>query len=83
MPAFGLGALVLPVVQLLVSTFVYSEVKTYGSRSPVLAGAAVFVLGIGLVLVLGAVVEPLAVELLVVLAYSIGLGTGSRRSSSV
>ncbi|WP_257298510.1 hypothetical protein [Haloarchaeobius sp. FL176] len=83
MPAFGLGALVLPVVQLLVSTFVYSEAKTYGSRSPVLAGAAVFVLGIGLVLVLGAVVEPLAVELLVVLAYSIGLRTGSRRSSSV
>lgn len=79
-PAIGIGALVFLLVQALLSWFVYAETKQYGSRSPLVAGISVFVLGVALAVVFGTVVELLVVELLVVLLYHVGVRRSGRRS---
>jgi sulfite exporter TauE/SafE len=79
MPAFGLGTPIFLVAQALVSSFVYRESKKYGSRSPLVVGIAVFVLGVALAFVFSTVLPIVAVELLVVLIYLIGTRAAKRR----
>ncbi|ADQ69217.1 sporulation control protein (plasmid) [Halogeometricum borinquense DSM 11551] len=82
MLAFGIGTPIFLVVQALISWFVYSEAKKYGSRSPVVVGASVFVLGVGLAFVFSTVIELVVVELLVILIYLLGVHAAKRRSAS-
>lgn len=82
MPASGIGTLIFLVVQALISSFVYSEAKKYGSRSPLVAGISVFVLGVALAFVFSTIIELVAVELLIILIYLIGVHAAKRRSVS-
>lgn len=82
MVAFGIGAPIFLIVQALISSFVYSEAKKYGLRSPLVAGVSVFVLGVGLAFVFSTIIELVAVELLGILIYFIGMNAAKRRSAS-
>jgi hypothetical protein len=82
MPAFGIGTPIFLIVQALISSFVYSEAKEYGSRSPLVVGVSVFLLGVGLAFVFSTVVGLVAVELLVILIYLLGVHVANGRSSS-
>jgi hypothetical protein len=82
MPAFGIGTLIFLVVQGFISSFVYSEAKEYGSRSPLVAGVSVFLLGVGLAFVFSTVVGLVVVELLVIFIYLIGVHAAKGRSVS-
>ncbi len=66
MPAFGLLALPFVLTQVLLGAVVRSEARQYGSRSPLLAGIVAFALGIAAAVALGAILEVLVVETLVV-----------------
>jgi cytochrome c biogenesis protein CcdA len=70
MPAISLVFLA---AQFLISAVVYYLAKKYDSRSPLLAGILVFVLGFALVLVLDTVIGLFAVQLLIVLIYVVRL----------
>jgi len=80
MPAFGIGTPIFLIVQALISSFVYSEAKEYGSRSPLVVGVSVFLLGMGFAFVFSTVVGFVAVELLVLFIYFLGVHAGKRRS---
>jgi len=82
MPAIGLGTPLFVVVQALISSFVYVEVKPFGRLSAVVAGISVFVLGVALALALNGVLEIVGVELLLVLGYRLGQRVLERRVSS-
>lgn len=82
MAAFGIGFLTFIVVQALISSFVYSEAKEYGSRSPLVVGVSAFVLGVGLAFVFDTVIGLVVVELLVIFIYLLGVHTAKRRSVS-
>jgi hypothetical protein len=82
MPALGIGALIFLVVQALISSFVYSEAKKYGSRSAVVVGVSVFVLGVGLAFILSTIIELVAVELFLILIYLLVVNAAERRSAS-
>jgi len=82
MPAFGVGTLIFLVVQGFISSFVYSEAKEYGSRSPLVAGVSVFLLGVGLAFVFSTIIGLVVVELLVIFIYHIGVHAGKGRSFS-
>lgn len=82
MPAFGIGTPIFLVAQALISSFVYSEAKKYGSRSPLVAGVSVFILGVGLAFVFSTVVELVVVELLVICIYLLGVHAAKGRSVS-
>jgi hypothetical protein len=82
MPAFGIGTPLFLIAQALISSFVYSEAKKYGSRSPLVVGVSVFVLGVGLAFILSTVIELVAVELLVIFIYLLGVNAAKRRSAS-
>lgn len=68
------------IAQALISVVVYAGTKQYGSRSPFVAGLAIFGVGMALVVVLNTVVQLVVVETLIVLVYFAGL-RGSRQSS--
>lgn len=72
MPAIGVGTPVFLVVQALVSAFVYSEASAYRSSSAILLGFAAFGLGVALVVVLGTVLEIVAIELGAILLSLLG-----------
>ena len=80
MPAFGIGTPIFLIVQALISSFVYSEAKEYGSRSPLVVGISVFLLGVGFAFIFSTVVGLVAVELLVIFIYLIGVHAGKGRS---
>ena len=82
MPAFGLGAPIFLVVQGLVSSFVYSEAKKYGARSPVVVGIDVFVLGAVAAFVFSTIIGVVAVEVLGILLSLLGVTAAKRRSTS-
>ncbi|WP_324757892.1 hypothetical protein [Haloarcula montana] len=82
MPAFGLGFLVFLVVQAFISSFVYSEAKESGSRSPLVAGVSVFLLGVGLAFVFSTVVGVVVVEFVGIFIYRIGVHAANGRSAS-
>ena len=82
MPAFGIGTPIFLIVQVLISSFVYSEAKEYGSLSPAVVGVSVFLLGVGLAFVFSTVVGLIIVELLVISIYLLGVHTGKGRSFS-
>ena len=77
MPAISLAFVI---IQALISVFVYAGAEQYGSRSPLVAGLAMFVLGIALIFALNTVVQLVVVETLIALAYFVGLRS-SRQSS--
>ena len=79
MPALSLVFLA---TQALISAVVYVLAKKYDSRSPLLAGSLVFVLGFTLVLILDTVIGLFAVQLLIVLVYFVGLRTARQSSVS-
>lgn len=80
MPAFGIGTPIFLIVQALISSFVYSEAEEYGSRSPLVVGVSVFLLGVGFAFVFSTVVGVVAVELLVLFIYLLGVHAGKGRS---
>ena len=82
MPAIGIIAPVFVVVQALISSFVYSEVKPYGSLPAFTAGTSVFILGVALAFVLDGVLEIVGVELLTILIYFFGQRVVERRFSA-
>ena len=77
MPAISL---VFIIVQALIAVFVSAGAKQYGSRSPLVAGLTMFVLGIGLMYVLNTIGQLVVIESMIVLAYFVGL-RASRQSS--
>jgi hypothetical protein len=82
MPAIGILAPIFVVVQALISSFVYSEAKRYGSLSALVAGISVFVWGVALAFVLNGALEIVVGELLLILVYLLGQRVGQRRSSA-
>jgi hypothetical protein len=80
MPSFGIGTPIFLIVQALISSFVYSEAKENGSRSPLVVGVSVFLLGVGFAFVFSTVVGVVAVELLVIFIYLLGVHAGKERS---
>ena len=82
MPAFGIGTPIFLIVQAFISSFVYSEAKKYGSRSSLVAGVSVFVLGVVVAFVFRTVIELVAVELLAIIIYLLGVNAAKRRSAS-
>ncbi len=79
MPAISLVFLA---AQSFISAVVYHLAKKYDSRSPLLAGILVFVLGFTLVLILDTVIGLFAVQLLIVLVYFVRLRTARQPSVS-
>lgn len=82
MPGFGIGTPIFLIVQALISSFAYSKAKKYGSRSPLVAGVSVFVLGVGIAFIFSTVIELVAGELLVILIYLLGVNAAKRRFAS-
>lgn len=81
MPALGIGALLFGVAQALVSAFVYSEVGDQ-FHPPVVPAVVVFLLGVFAAVVVGGVVEVIAVELLLVALYVAARSLGGDGTSS-
>jgi len=80
MPAFGIGTPIFLIAQALISLFVYSEAKEYGSRSPLVVGVSVFLLGVAFAFVFSTVIGFVGVELLVIFIYLLGVHAGKGRS---
>ena len=80
MPAFGSGTPIFLIAQALISSFVYSEATEYGSRSPLVVRVSVFLLGVGFAFIFSTVVGFVAVELLVIFIYLLGVHAGKGRS---
>jgi cytochrome c biogenesis protein CcdA len=70
MPAISLVFLT---AQFLISAVVYYLAEKYDSRSPLLSGILVFVLGFALVFVLDTVIGLFAVQVLIILIYVLRL----------
>ena len=70
------------VVQFLISAVVYYVAKKYNSRSPLIVGICVFILGFALVVVLDTIIGLFAIQLFITLIYFVGLRIGRQPSVS-
>lgn len=77
MPAVSL---IFVLSQALLSSIVYYVARQYDSRSPLVAAISVFFVGAVLVVVLDHTVELFVAEVLITLAYFVGLRAGSKSS---
>jgi hypothetical protein len=82
MPAIGIGTPVFLVIQALISTYVYSEAKEYGSRSPSVVGISVFILGAAFAIAFNTAIGLVMAELIIILIYLIGVRVGKQGSTS-
>jgi len=78
MPAIGIGTPIFLVAQALISSYVYSEAKEYGSRSPAVVGVSVFTVGAAFAVAFNTAVGLIMAELIIIFIYKVGVRVGKQ-----